>query len=462
MFNMAIRSINKIDYVQNLSTQSDKKSMYGEIFTPFSLIKDMFDMLPASSFTNPDAKWLDPGAGTGFFSMYLFWKLDDGLTSVIPGRTARHDHIVNKMIHMIEVQEDNVETLQHMFGEDANISCEDFTTHKGVQTFDYIIGNPPYNANGLKKVPTNGINNKKQDGHTIWIPFIKMAISLLKEYGNLLMIVPSIWMKPDKAKTYNYLLNYKINNLRCLTNTETNKVFSSEAQTPTCYFWLVNRPNDFILDLYDRDQTAFIEYPIQTHAPIPVFGAAIVAKLIPFVEEFGHIKVMKTNTPRQGAAFSQEKDKAHPFPNIKTAVLEGLSPRLVINYSNRPQTHHGECKLVLPHKMYGFPYIDMSGEFGISNRDNYVIVDRPLEELEILREFFATKTALYLFETTRYRMKYLERYAFELIPDILKMPPGLLVRPITDETIGSLFGFDSTDINNIKTLHRKEYDFTYK
>jgi 16S rRNA G966 N2-methylase RsmD len=458
---MAIRTINKLDYQQNLSTQQDKKEKYGEIFTPFSLIKEMFDMLSAKVFTNPNTKWLDAGAGTGFFSMFLFWKLDIGLASAIPERNERQDHIIKNMLYMIEIQEENALILHNLFGKQANIICDDFTRYTGTTSFDYVIGNPPYNSNGTKKVPTNGSKSKKQDGNTVWIQFVKKSISLLNPGGNLLVIIPSIWMKPDKAQTYNYLTYYNIKRLRCLTNTETNRIFSSQAQTPTCYFWLVNEPTDNQITLYDRNRNTYVEYPLRPHAPIPVFGAALISKLIPFVNALGHIRVEKTNIPRKGTSLVSTPDSAHPFPNIKTAVLEGLSPQLVVNYSNKPLNHHGVCKLVLPHKMYGFPYIDASGTYGISNRDNYVISGRSLDELEMLCELFSTKTALYLFEATRYRMKYLERYAFELIPDLYQLEDEL-ARPITDETLASLFGFDTEDINSINTLHRKDYDFTYK
>ena len=67
--------------------------------------------------------------------------------------------------------------------------------------------------------------------------------------------------------------------------------------------------------------------------------------------------------------------------------------------------------------MYGFPYLDRNGEFGISNRDAYIIKDKSIQELEILQKFFSSKTALFLFESTRYRMKFLEKYIFELIPE---------------------------------------------
>ena len=56
-------------------------------------------------------------------------------------------------------------------------------------------------------------------------------------------------------------------------------------------------------------------------------------------------------------------------------------------------------------------------------------------------------------------MKYLEKYAFQLIPDIPKLVG--LSRPITDETIASYFALDSTDKENIQKLHKKEYIFTY-
>lgn len=456
---MAIRSIHEKDYKQEITADQEKKSLYGEIFTPFSLIKDMFDLLPKGAFKDPNARWLDPGAGTGFFSIFLFWRLDEGLESEIPDKTERQTHIIENMIYMVEIQSDNVQHLRHLFGPRGNIIEGDFTALKSELRFDYVIGNPPYNANGSKKVPTNDVKDKKNDGKTIWIAFLKRAISLTKPKGKVLFIVPSIWMKPDRARTYHYLMDYKIAKLRCLTNTETNRIFSMEAQTPTCFFLLVNEKNDYAVDLYDKDRKGYCRYALDPGKPIPVFGATIIGKLRPFVEAFGHLRVKKTNLPLRGSRFSNTLEEGYSYANVRTAILEGLNPRLVINYSNSPQAHYGERKLILPHKMYGFPYIDMDGEYGISNRDNYVILNRSKDDLEILRQFFSTKTALYLFEATRYRMKYLEKYAFELMPDIPRLPG--LPNPITDDSIAQYFGFDAIDKRNIRALHRKAYTFNY-
>ena len=55
---------------QILSSSQEKREQYGEIFTPYSLIERMFGMLTNDDFTNPNATWLDPGAGAGFFSVF--------------------------------------------------------------------------------------------------------------------------------------------------------------------------------------------------------------------------------------------------------------------------------------------------------------------------------------------------------------------------------------------------------
>ena len=107
--------------------------------------------------------------------------------------------------------------------------------------------------------------------------------------------------------------------------------------------------------------------------------------------------------------------------------------------------------------MYGFPTIDKGGLYGISNRDKYVILRDDTEDLLKLQKFFSTKTALYLFESTRYRMKYLEKYIFELIPDITKL--NNFPEEINDYTIATYFGLTNEEINAINSLHKKEYNY---
>ena len=105
--------------------------------------------------------------------------------------------------------------------------------------------------------------------------------------------------------------------------------------------------------------------------------------------------------------------------------------------------------------MYGFPYLD-KGELGICNRDNYVILG---EENNLLRlqQFLSTTFSLFLFETTRYRMKYLERYIFELIPNICNIPD--FPDNINDSSIMDFFNVTDVERKMIMGFFKKKYNF---
>jgi len=456
------------EYEQTFNVSKEDKLKYGEIYSPFSLIEEMFDLFDLTVFKEKDKKWLDAGAGLGYFSIVLFDKLNKGLKEVMINDEERKEHIIKNMIYLVEIKKENINYLKKCFGETANIYSGDFLSSSSSFTFnfdydfDYVIGNPPYNINGIKKVPTNKkINKKTEDGETSWISFIKKSISLLKnETGQLCVIVPSIWMKPDKMLTYQYLTSYKIEKLHCFTNTETNKLFKGEAQTPTCYFLLTKKKTDNqSIELYDTCQQKYVNFILNSKVmPIPLFGQGIINKLKPFIEKAGgYLKVIKTNLPNSKTKLSNTYDPIHyPYANIKTCIIENKNqPKLVINYSNIPQKYHGVKKIVLAHKMYGFPFLDDEGNYGISNRDNYIILNENKKELEKIKYFLSSKLALYIFESTRYRMKYLEKYAFEFIPDITKLPD--FPEMITDKTLALYFNFTESDIKNINELHKKDY-----
>lgn len=439
-------------------SQADKLE-YGEIYTPFTLITQMLDLFPPLVFTDPDKTWLDVGAGQGYFAMLLFERLNRGLATRLPDETARKKHIVEHMLYLLELKDQNVLALQAMFGDKAHIIHADFTTYAGTTLFDYIIGNPPYNAHGLKKVPTKKGCDKKYDGTTLWTTFVRKSLTLLRpSTGQLCFIVPALWLKPDKSQIHQQLTRLQIEKIHCLSGNETNTFFKGEAQTPTCFFLLTHTPvkPTHTIQLYDAQRKAYVAYPHHVGKPLPLFGAYLIKKLQPWLVQAGPLKVKKTNMPSQQSQFTKDL-YMYPYPNITTCVLEGLQPVLLLNYSDIPQPFQGIKKLVLAHKMYGFPYWDKDGHYGIANRDNYVIIDKTDAEFAQLAAFLSTRFARYLFEAARYRMKYLEKYAFEFIPDITRLPGFPSAQELSDETIATFFELDAVDRHHIQTLHKKEY-----
>jgi hypothetical protein len=196
--------------------------------------------------------------------------------------------------------------------------------------------------------------------------------------------------------------------------------------------------------VYDSCYKTTIDYLIRPDYPIPTHGINIINKLLYYVDKLGHLKVYKTNSPPKNSLFSNSECENNKFKNIKTTKLIEKRPLLIINYSNCAQAFSNIPKLIMAHKMYGFPYLDSSGIYGISSRDNYILTntDYNLYELQQIQAFLSTKTALFVFSTTTYRMRYLERYAFQFLPNITKLHdfPNLLnLNCVEREKIISLF-----------------------
>tara|TARA_B100001093_G_scaffold520403_1_gene615480 strand:+ start:3303 stop:4643 length:1341 start_codon:yes stop_codon:yes gene_type:complete len=440
----------KLEDVKEEICKKENKELYGEVFTPFSFTSKILDVIPEDTFKNPNLTWLDPGAGTGNFSIILYFKLLKNLEIEIQDIEERKNHIIKNMIYMVEIQYENCLKLKNLFGEESNIYEGDFlnystqTKNKIPNKFDVIVGNPPFNTNGVKKVPTNNELDKKNDGKTLWFSFVSKSVELLKNNsGMLCMFIPSIWLKPDREKIYYFLTQFNIKNLNCFSNSDTNKIFKGNAQTPSCYFLLTKSKSDKIINIYDRYIDKYVDYYLKKDIPIPVCNIKIVNTLQKYCKNNNYIKVIKTNLPPKKTIISNFESKETPFPNITTTLLSKdgyMKPKIVINYSNVPLYGFNKEKLVLANKMYGLPYLDSSGIYGISNRDNYIIYKDNVNDLDKLSKFLSTRLVLKVFDATRYRMKYLEKYAFELIPDITNIED--FPEEINDDTVNNYFNIN--------------------
>ena len=439
---MSIYDINIKTYKQDFTITEGNKQINGEVHTDFKVINQMLDLIPNKCFKDPTLKWLDPCAGRGYFCMILYKRLFKALKQSFPNVVERHNHITSNMIYMIELNSTFIPLLKNIFGENCNIYNLDFFTFQKEKFFDIVIGNPPYNSKGK----------------AIWTSFIDKSLSVLRDRGLMNFIVPSIWMKNDHPY-YTKLLNFNIKKIHTLTNTETNKLFHGNAQTPTCYFLLQKtvQNKSQAIKIFDKTYNNYTKF-ITSSISIPLFGISIINKLQPFVKKAGaHIIVKKTNMRPgyKGLILGPSLNGNTGYPNIKSCILNGLKPELVVNFSNIKCEYCGVPKLVLAHKMYGFPYPDLGGLFGISNRDNYVILNKTKEDFIKLYQFLSTNFIRTMFESTRYRMKYLERYIFEMLPDITKLDDFPEI--INDETLLDYFRLDDKERELIFTYHTKKY-----
>mgnify|MGYP002632654270 FL=1 len=450
------------------------KNEYGDVTTPYSFAEHMLNFLPVELYKNPLLRWCDPCAGQGTFALLLYEKLFIHLDESFPDPTQRKQHILEKMITVIELNGVYEDRLQNEFFGCPNIFTKtNFLSFQPKEKYNVILGNPPYNSNGGKKVPTNKSVAKKEDGTTLWIPFVKHAYSLLQDDGHLLMIFPSLWMKPDKAKMYDFMMAKRIERISTFTNTETNRIFHGCAQTPTCIYYgrNTNVANDhhmipFVVNYTEPEKIYTYHHKIPK--PIPLLGYSIASKLSHYIDKVGSMMdiIRKTNLPSSKIEIYKEfsSDNSERYQNIKSCLLsKSNEPFLVYDYSDTPLPYYGKSKLVLAHKMYGFPYYDKSGAYGISTRDNYVILTSERThkhthaQMCLLQSFLSTRFALFMYETTRYRMKFLEKYAFELIPNILRMHEFERYDKIDDCNIADIFNLSEDEREYINNFHRKKY-----
>jgi len=451
---------------------------YGIIYSPNNLVNNILDLIPKEHFKNPDLRWLDIGAGCGAFSLNLYDRLLNNLINNFSNIEETRKHIIKNMIYMVENYPYHITELKKKFTNEANILNTDFLAINNYdydyEPFDFIIGNPPYNINGKLKTPTNNKLKKSDTGKQVYVDFVYKSFELLKPNGFLNIIIPSLWLKPDKANLYNFLTTKKIDKLVCLSTTQTQKAFNYKAQTPTCYFLIENNAdenksnkkniNQNILTIYDELNNDYINYTLKPNYPIPINGINIVNKLLKFIHEVGYLKVYKSSTLSKKTKIENNYHENFQYINIKTTILSNNHPQLVINYSNIAQQFYNEPKLILAHKMYGFPFYDISGSYGISSRDNYIILEKDYnkKDLLLIQAFLSTKTALFIFSTTNYRMRYLERYAFQFIPNINKIQnfPELLNKNIKtrDKLIQDFFNFSQNEREKIEKFS-KNYNF---
>ena len=417
------------------------KLLYGEVLTPIDIVTKMLNIIDDEYFKDPKLKWLDPGCGTGNFSIVLYNKLLENLT-MIEEKRERSEHIIKNMIYMVELREENIDILKNTFGKNANIINKDYLNWETDIKFDIIIGNPPFNSNGIKKVPTNITKTSKtakianitnNTSKTIWFLFIQKSINLLKNNGILCQLIPSIWLKPDSKIIYNFMLQYKISYLNCFSNTESNKIFKGNAQTPTCYFLLEKKNNDGVISIFYKKENEYINYLLTKNVPIPVCNIKLINNLQNFNKS--SIKVIKTNLPSKKIELSINKTEKHIYPNIKTRYLK--NKELIVEYSNLPLIGYRKPKIVLANKMIGLAYLDISGEYGISNRDNYIIYKDKISDLEKIFKFLNTDIIQEVYKSTRYRMMYLEKHAFTFIPDITLIDN--FPTNITNESVNNFF-----------------------
>lgn len=374
---LADRNVKSVwDYVWDSSDIKTKE--FGEVMTPITLVNEMLDKLPIDVWSNPNLKWLDPCNGVGTFAVVVHKRLMDGLSSYIEDPCDRSKYILENMIYVCELQDKNMILYMSLIDTEYNKDMDkivslnnniniysgsfldkEFNEHMlnvwGVEKFDIIVENPPYNKPGTK-----------DSGNQIWNLFIDKSLNLINENGLLCAIHPPAWRKPENY-LYPKMSNYKILHLDIHNKIEGDKVL--KATTRYDWYVLKKTSTDGIIRI--RDEEGIIgDYDIKKLPFIPNM------KINEIIEILGEDE--KCNVHYSRNAYPPEyidTDKGREWmtrvskENFVYPVVNNINRKgITLYYSSRNNGHIGIPKVIITTTSTAIhlPLLDIEGKYGLS------------------------------------------------------------------------------------------------
>lgn len=324
---------------QHLPVKTFEKNKYGEVFTNPVLINKMLDLFPSSIWSNHKLKWIDPSVGAGFFMIYVYLRLMNGLKDWQTNKLKRSNWIITHMLYMVELNKNNCKICKSIFGSKLNILCSDFlSNHKYSNIkFDCIIGNPPFQDDYSTKNKTRKrINGGKSK---LYERIFLKAYDMLKDDGWLSMVVPDNIFSGNGVKSYEKIIN---NSVPFVSFNPNNQSYFDKIQQPVCYFIMhkTGKPIETIIEINDDKQFKTILKNRPTN-PIRNWTPQIEKLISKYVgNERNDVKYNRGKpinsykgnkyqvifTPSKNLQTNNEADA--PGRQIKKAVLFAISPQL--------------------------------------------------------------------------------------------------------------------------------------
>jgi len=187
-----------------LIPQELEKKANAEVSTPYKLRNEMLDKMP-DDFWKKSRKVFEPCSGKGGFLIDIVDRFMEGLKKKIPDDKMRYKHIVEECLYFSDINATNIFVNKLLLDpnnkyklnyNEGNTLELDIKKKWGLEGFDAVIGNPPYQA-----VSENGIS--KGGGNNLYTKFIYYADKNINKNGYILYINPPTYFSPGRSNNKN-------------------------------------------------------------------------------------------------------------------------------------------------------------------------------------------------------------------------------------------------------------------
>ena len=362
------------------------KHKFAEVFTPPELVKEILEKIDINS----NIRIYEPGVGQGAFL----------------------EQITNKNFKSYDGCEINpTEEFKTKIEPNPNINIfeGDFFNHE-LKEYDLIIGNPPFYQDGFKGPPCA----KTRKGKTIWPQIVKRCWQHLAPNGIMAMVLPCIWLKPDKEQIYDLFTEHQILYLRVYTCVESNKLFKYNAQTPCCYVIVkkTKRSEPNTIQLYDQHSTKsksksnFVSFTLKPGYCIPTQNAELIQSFIPTMK-INPIKIafIKKELETHLVKEPKIKDKLYPLITTYKDTIYGYE-------STQPGKYQGIPKIIMAHKTFPILFMDKEGTYGLYGRDKYVFTGLNIKDQY---DYLSQPDVQKIIKSFTIRMNFIEKDIFKYL-----------------------------------------------
>jgi hypothetical protein len=450
-----------------LKPKQKEKQENGEVFTPMCLVFEMLDNLDKhyikehgqSIFTELTFKWFDPASGMGNFPVAVYLKLMEGLKPQIPNDDERKKHIIENMLYMSELNKKNVFICHQIFNVNSQYKLNlyegdtlEFNVvsewEVALNSFDVILGNPPYNKGGIRSHTGKQLGDKNE---TIWTKFIEKSFEWLKPDGFLVFINPLSWLKKSHS-LHNEMLEKHIVWLKLWDDSQSKGEIN--ADIPISLYVLQNTLNtqnkktEIISEIKRKKLTTTSFEYLNKNYSIPLAFHSIFDKLIQFIEKHNCSLEYKTKTIKSSGTKAKIPTD-YTLEDMLAVDTYTLKEGILVKKATEQHQDANKRKLIIANKR-GFKgaFID-EGKLSITGTEKFYILG---DNLEIILKIMRFGISGIICDYTKYRMSFLEKEVCNYIPDIRKLG----IADITEDEFYMLIGLTRQEINQIKNPSSNE------